>query len=103
MTIDLLTAHLLSVEIGGEVLDIPLAAEVTRLGRGVAADVNLDQPTVSRRHALIVQRNGETILLDDRSMNGTWLNGERINEAPLNDGDVIQLGAVSMRFLSRPA
>jgi pSer/pThr/pTyr-binding forkhead associated (FHA) protein len=76
---------------------IPVGA-VVRIGRGMSADVHIDDPTVSRRHALVVRRDGEIMLLDDRSMNGTWLNGERIREAPLSDGDVIQLGAVIVRF-----
>lgn len=93
----------LAVESGGEVLSVPLTAAVTRLGRGMSADLRLDDPTVSRRHALVVQRNDRMVLLDDRSMNGTWLNGERIQEAPLSDGDVIELGAVRLRFRDVPA
>jgi pSer/pThr/pTyr-binding forkhead associated (FHA) protein len=89
----------LAVDSGGEELHIPVDGAVTRLGRGISSDVNLEDPTVSRRHALIVQRGADATLLDDRSMNGTWLNGERIREAPLSDGDVIQLGAVRLRYL----
>ena len=99
------TAHIpaagrfLAVESAGEELHLPIDAAVTRLGRSPSADVTLDDPTVSRRHALIVQRDGAYVLLDDRSMNGTWLNGERVREAHLRDGDVIGLGAVRLRFL----
>ena len=86
---------------GSESVEAALTGAVTRLGRGVSADVRLDHPTVSRRHALVVRREDTLVLLDDRSMNGTWLNGERISEAELSDGDRIQLGAVelSIRFV----
>ena len=89
---------LLTGEYGGESVEAPLTGAVTRIGRGVSADVHLDDPTVSRRHALIVRREETLVLLDDRSMNGTWLNGDRISEAVLSDGDSIQLGAVELSF-----
>ena len=86
----------LTGEYGSVTVQAPLTGAVTRIGRGVSADVHLDEPTVSRRHALVVRREETLVLLDDRSMNGTWLNGERVTEAVLSDGDVIQLGAVSL-------
>ena len=89
---------LLEGEYGSETIAAPLTGAVTRIGRGVSADVHLDHPTVSRRHALIVRRDETLVLLDDRSMNGTWLNGERVSEAVLSDGDRIQLGAVELSF-----
>ena len=88
----------LTGEYGNESVSVPLTGAVTRIGRGVSADVHLDHPTVSRRHALVVRRDHALVLLDDRSMNGTWLNGERIAEAVLSDGDQIQLGAVELSF-----
>ena len=54
---------------------------------------------VSRRHAVITCREGEVVLLDDRSMNGVHVNGERVGQATLRDGDAIALGDVEMRFL----
>lgn len=89
----------LAIASGDEVLHLPVDAAVTRLGRSLSADVHLDDPTVSRRHALVVRRGERFVLLDDRSMNGTWLNGERVREAELSDGDLIELGAVSMTFV----
>lgn len=88
----------LTGEYGSESVTAALTGAVTRIGRGVSADVHLDHPTVSRRHALVVRREDTLVLLDDRSMNGTWLNGERIGEAVLSDGDRIQLGAVELSF-----
>lgn len=94
----------LAIASGDEVVHLPLTGAVTRLGRSLSADVHLDDATVSRRHALVVQRDGAFVLLDDRSMNGTFLNGERIREAPLADGDLVELGAIALRFVdSRPA
>ena len=52
--------------------------EWTRIGRSLAADVRFDDPTVSRRHALIVRQADGVRVLDDRSLNGVFVNGERV-------------------------
>jgi pSer/pThr/pTyr-binding forkhead associated (FHA) protein len=83
--------HLL-VEQGGEMRRLALTHQVTHLGRGFAATVQLEDPGISRRHALVVQRRGSVRILDDRSANGTWVNGRRVFDAELHDGDVIVLG-----------
>jgi pSer/pThr/pTyr-binding forkhead associated (FHA) protein len=93
----------LVVVLGDEEVRVPLTAALTRIGRGMSADVRIDDATVSRRHAIVAQREHGAVLLDDRSMNGTWLNGERVTEHPLADGDVIQLGAVQLRYHDVPA
>ena len=72
---------------------------VTRIGRGLSVDVHLDDASVSRRHARIVERNGRAVILDDRSLNGTWVNGQRIEAAILSDGDEILLGRVVLHFV----
>jgi predicted RNA-binding Zn-ribbon protein involved in translation (DUF1610 family) len=65
----------------------------TRIGRSVTADIRLDDPTVSRRHALIVWEPGEPLrLLDDRSLNGVFLNGELLEWGTVADGDEMQVG-----------
>jgi pSer/pThr/pTyr-binding forkhead associated (FHA) protein len=97
-----LPGRYLAVESGDEVVLIPLTATVTRLGRSLTADVRLDDASVSRRHALVVVRGDRAVLLDDRSMNGTLVNGERVKEATLNDGDRIELGTVRIRFVDVP-
>jgi pSer/pThr/pTyr-binding forkhead associated (FHA) protein len=89
----------LGIESGDEVVLIPLDGTVTRLGRSMSAGVRLDDASVSRRHALVVQRGDDVVVLDDRSMNGTWVNGERVREAVLHDGDLVELGAVRVRFI----
>src|SRR4051794_31473127 len=55
----------LAVPDGAEVALVPLHTPTTRLGRSVGADVVLEHPSVSRRHALIVERSGGVVLLDD--------------------------------------
>ena len=63
---------------------VPLTREWTRIGRSLAADVRFDDPTVSRRHALIVRQADGVRVLDDRSLNGVFVNGERdrVERAP---------------------
>jgi pSer/pThr/pTyr-binding forkhead associated (FHA) protein len=86
------------LEIGdGELL--PLPGRITRLGRSISAEVEIDDRSVSRRHALIVQRDGQTVLLDDGSLNGTWLNGDRVDHAVLTTGDEIVLGDARLRYV----
>lgn len=82
----------LVVERGGEVRRLELTRQVTHLGRGFAATLQLEDPGVSRRHAIVVQRRGSVRILDDRSANGTWVNGRRVFDAELHDGDVIVMG-----------
>ncbi|NLT34444.1 MAG: DUF3662 domain-containing protein [Gaiellales bacterium] len=62
------------------------------LGRGSEADYRLDDPNVSRRHAVIVRESGGLHLRDLGSTNGTFLNGRTVNSAILRSGDVITLG-----------
>ncbi len=61
----------------------------------------LDDASVSRRHALITRRGERTVILDDRSRNGVHVNGVRVTEADLHDGDTIVCGHVTLRFLER--
>jgi pSer/pThr/pTyr-binding forkhead associated (FHA) protein len=75
-----------------------LGDAVTHIGRGFAADVRLDEHTVSSRHAIIVARQTGLRILDDRSTNGTIVNGRRVDEAELHDGDVVVLGRVVLTY-----
>lgn len=81
---------------GGEAF--ALTADVTHIGRGITADVRLDDHTVSARHAIVVMRGDRLRILDDRSTNGTVVNGRRIEEAELHDGDVVVLGRVVLTY-----
>jgi FHA domain/Zinc-ribbon containing domain len=84
----------------GDCAVIRLDAGWTRIGRSGAADVRFDDPTVSRRHALIVlTEDGELRALDDRSLNGLFVNGERVDWAPLSDGDELEIGCYRLYVL----
>ncbi|MDQ2760176.1 MAG: FHA domain-containing protein [Actinomycetota bacterium] len=79
-----------------------LRREWTRIGRSLAADIRFDDPTVSRRHALIVRQPDGLRVLDDRSLNGVFVNGERIEWSMLADGDEIVIGRHHLHFVDVP-
>ncbi len=89
------------VEIQGadRTLLIPLGREPLHIGRGHAADLRLDEASVSRRHAILVPRPQGARVLDDRSSNGTFVNGRSVQQADLRNGDVLVLGRVVLRYL----
>jgi pSer/pThr/pTyr-binding forkhead associated (FHA) protein len=91
----------LAYEDGAEVKIVPLAREWTRIGRSLAADVRFDDPTVSRRHALIVRQHDGVRVLDDRSLNGVFVNGQRVEWQVLHDGDEIVVGRYRLHFLEQ--
>jgi pSer/pThr/pTyr-binding forkhead associated (FHA) protein len=78
---------------------IPLGEDPVHIGRGLAADLRLDETSVSRRHAILVPRPSGARVLDDRSSNGTFVNGRRVQQADLSDGDVVVLGRIVLRYL----
>jgi pSer/pThr/pTyr-binding forkhead associated (FHA) protein/DNA-directed RNA polymerase subunit RPC12/RpoP len=84
----------------GELRTVALTREWTRIGRSLAADVRFDDPTVSRRHALIVRHADGVRLLDDRSLNGVFVNGARVDGQTLKDGDEIIVGRYRLSFIS---
>ena len=72
----------------------------TRIGRSITADIRLDDPTVSRRHALIVKTDtGELRVLDDRSLNGLFVNGESVEWSQLGDGDELAIGRFHLHLV----
>jgi len=79
-----------------------LAGEWTRLGRSLACDAVFDDPTVSRRHALIHRPGSGARVLDDRSLNGVFVNGERVEERDLADGDELAVGRFRLYYLAAP-
>jgi pSer/pThr/pTyr-binding forkhead associated (FHA) protein len=89
----------LAYEDSGRRIVLPVAREWTRIGRSLAADVRFDDSTVSRRHALIVNQPDGVRVLDDRSLNGVYVNGERVEWSRLADGDEIVVGRHSLWFL----
>lgn len=82
----------------GEEVSIPLRAPVTLIGRGAVADLRLDDPGVSRRHAEL-QLNGDAVrLVDVGSTNGTTVNGEQVGAKALHSGDRIQVGTTVLVY-----
>jgi pSer/pThr/pTyr-binding forkhead associated (FHA) protein len=89
----------LTVEGEGGLRALELEQEVTRVGRGFYCDLRLEDQSVSRRHAIITGRLNSTRILDDRSSNGTFVNGRRVSDEQLHNGDVIVLGTVVLGYL----
>jgi hypothetical protein len=87
---------------GGRVGEsFPLDGERMAIGRRPESDVFLDDVTVSRDHALLVHRTDGWHLDDLGSLNGTYVNRERIESRRLADGDELQVGKYKLTFLQR--
>lgn len=78
---------------------VALTRDWTRIGRSLTGDLRLDDPTVSRRHALLGRQPDGVRLLDDRSLNGVFVNGERVEWTILQDGDEIEIGRYRLNFI----
>jgi len=85
-------------ELEEAIVVVALARQWTRVGRGLTADLQLDDPTVSRRHALIVRGADGVTLLDDRSLNGVFVNGRRVSASRIEHGDEICIGGRRLYF-----
>ena len=72
------------------------------VGRDPDSDIFLNDVTVSRNHAVLLYGGGEVTLEDSGSLNGTYVNGVRVDRAPLGDGDVLQVGTFQMVFMGAP-
>jgi pSer/pThr/pTyr-binding forkhead associated (FHA) protein len=79
----------------------PEEGAVVNIGRHPDSDVFLDDITVSRRHAEVRHEDGNFWAHDVGSLNGTYLNRERIDTAPLSSGDELQVGKFRLLFLSQ--
>ncbi len=86
----------------GSIATFPIERGWTRIGRSANADVRLDDPSVSRRHALVVAEPGALLrVLDDRSLNGVFVNGETVEWSSLRDGDELAVGRFKL-YVLRP-
>lgn len=77
-----------------------LPGELTAIGRHPESGIFLDDVTVSRRHAEVRRgADGQYVLADVGSLNGTYLDGERIEEAALREGAQVQVGKYRLVFV----
>ncbi len=72
----------------------------TRIGRSPDCDIFLDDVTVSRNHAVLIEEHGEFFVEDQGSLNGTFVNRRRIDRAPLHEGDELQVGKYRLTFIA---
>jgi hypothetical protein len=82
----------LAVRDGEDVTVVALPEGGLHVGRSSGAQLSFDDPTVSRRHAIVVREGDEVRVLDDRSRNGVLLNGRPVAQAPLRHGDELGIG-----------
>ena len=76
---------------------------MTTVGRHPEADIFFDDVTVSRRHAEITRTQSGFELVDQRSLNGTYVNGERVDRALLRNGSEVRVGKFRLNFFVSPA
>ena len=79
----------------------PLPGARTLIGRSPECDVFLDDVTVSRRHAELLQESDRFTIRDLGSLNGTFVNRRRVEAAELHDDDEVQIGKYRLTFLQR--
>jgi pSer/pThr/pTyr-binding forkhead associated (FHA) protein len=72
------------------------------LGRDSGNTIAITNPGISKHHALLIRDGHDYKLFDLHSANGTWVNGERISVAKLNDGDTARFGPVELRYEGAP-
>ncbi len=73
------------------------------IGRSHEADISLPfDPTVSAKHALVIRTGGQLYLVDQDSLNGTWINGQRIHKARISETDTVVIGSTYFHFRLSP-
>jgi len=91
-------AHLALRE-GEEIRLLPLDQDITHIGRGAGAEIRFDDHRVSRDHAILIRHGRYFRLLDNRSANGTYVNGRQIVATNLSSGDTIEFGPLRLQFV----
>ena len=76
-----------------------LDRDVTSVGRHPDSDIFLDDVTVSRRHAELVRSEGGIVVKDRGSLNGSYVNGDRVDERTLRSDDELQIGRFKLLFV----
>jgi predicted component of type VI protein secretion system len=92
------------VVVGGDVKtsEIPLRLPAT-IGRGRGQSIVLPHPLVSRQHCELFERDGMLMVRDLGSLNGTFVNNQRVTESPLGPGELLTIGTVTFRAVYEPA
>ena len=76
-------------------------SERTTIGRSPDCGIFLDDVTVSRKHAVLSQKDGVFTIEDQGSLNGTFVNRKRVESAQVEDGDELQIGKYRLTFFNR--
>ncbi|MFZ2641952.1 MAG: FHA domain-containing protein [Verrucomicrobiia bacterium] len=82
----------------GERVEVAIAGDPLSIGRGPTADVSLDDLEISRHHCALLLWEDDWVLKDGGSINGTWVNQNRVPIAILKDGDIIRIGKTELEF-----
>jgi penicillin-binding protein 1A len=91
-------ARLVWLRPDGEEIAFPLTSSPLLIGRDEDADIQVDEPLVSRAHARIERRGAAYFVLDLGSTNLTRVNGDAVHERELHDGDEVRFGRARCRF-----
>lgn len=91
--------HYLALHNGSDTRLLRLEDNITHIGRGPDVEISLDEHRVSRDHAVLVRHGRFFRLLDNRSSNGTFVNGREITATNIEHGDVILVGPVALQYL----
>lgn len=90
----------LFLELNGRITAFPLIENKTTIGRATENDIVIDHTTISNKHAVLEIISNQYILTDLNSTNGVMLNGEKVKQVVLKNGDKIRLGQVQLKFQS---
>ena len=91
-----LATSMLKILRPGRPADVPTGS--TKIGRATDNDIVIPDVLASRHHATLIPSPGGTEILDNRSINGTFVNGSRVDSAILKDGDVVTIGNIDLIF-----
>ncbi|MCV7227274.1 FHA domain-containing protein [Mycolicibacterium komossense] len=91
-----LATSMLKILRPGRAPDAPVGS--TKIGRATDNDIVIPDVLASRHHATLIPSPGGTEILDNRSINGTFVNGSRVDSAILKDGDVVTIGNIDLIF-----
>jgi pSer/pThr/pTyr-binding forkhead associated (FHA) protein len=92
------TVSRLNLVVGGQETSFPLTRDTYTLGRHRNNDVVISDPKVSSFHARLDRSPDGFVVVDLKSRNGTYVNGQRIESAQLKTGDEIRLGTAQLAY-----